>query len=196
VLSRWLGGLAAAVVSVVAGVLVVLDVNDAGLRRWWEGHALTTDTVSGLLVLLITFLVVDQVVLLRQIKDRARAVGVQAAILVTQASRTSQAVSQALTGSGDHDAASDEFRTYIMMLLAAAPVLINAQASRYFLEQAQHLAGEMARAVTVISKTPGQEGSWTTRLDEAVRRLRAASDPLLADLDPEMRAAVSGTDPA
>ena len=195
-LSRWLGGLAAAVVSVVAGVLVVLDVNDAGLRRWWEGHALTTNTVSGLLVLLITFLVVDQVVLIRQIKDRARAVGVQAAILVTQASRTSQAVSQALTGSGDHDAASDEFRTYIMMLLAAAPVLINAQASRYFLEQAQHLAGEMARAVTVISKTPGQEKSWTTRLDEAVRRLRAASDPLLADLDPEMRAAVSGTDPA
>lgn len=195
-LSRWLGGLAAAVVSVVAGVLVVLDVNDAGLRRWWEGHALTTDTVSGLLVLLITFLVVDQVVRLRQIKDRARAVGVQAAILVTQASRTSQAVSQALTGSGDHDAASDEFRTYIMMLLAAAPVLIDAQASRYFLEQAQHLAGEMARAMTVTSKTPGEEKSWTTRLEEAVRRLKTASDPLLADLDPEMRAAVSGTDPA
>ncbi len=195
-LSRWQGGLAAAVVSVVAGVLVVLDVNDAGLRRWWEGHALTTDTVSGLLVLLITFLVVDQVVRLRQIKDRARAVGVQAAILVTQASRTSQAVSQALTGSGDHDATSDEFRTYIMMLLAAAPVLIDAQASRYFLEQAQHLAGEMARAVTVIAKTPGQEKSWTTRLDDAVRRLKAASDPLLADLDPEMRAAVTGTDPA
>ncbi len=169
--------------------------SDAGLRRWWDGHALTTDTVSGLLVLLITFLVVDQVVRLRQIKDRARAVGVQAAILVTQASRTSQAVSQALTGSGDHDAASDEFRTYIMMLLAAAPVLIDAQASRYFLEQAQHLAGEMARALTV-SRTPGQEKSWPTRLDEAVRRLKAASDPLLADLDPEMRAAVSGTDPA
>ncbi len=195
-LSRWQGGLAAAVVSVVAGVLVILDVSDAGLRRWWEGHALTTDTVSGLLVLLITFLVVDQVVRLRQIKDRARAVGVQAAILVTQASRTSQAVSQALTGSGDHDAASDEFRTYIMMLLAAAPVLIDAQASRYFLEQAQHLAGEMARAMTVTSKTPGEEKSWTTRLEEAVRRLKTASDPLLADLDPEMRAAVSGTDPA
>ena len=52
-------------------------------------------------------------------KDRARAVGVRAGILVTQAGRTSQAVSQALNGSGDHDAASDEFRTYIMMLLAA-----------------------------------------------------------------------------
>ena len=67
-LSRWLGGLAAAVVSVVAGVLVILDVNDAGLRRWWEAHALTTDTVAGLLVLLITFLLVDQVVLIRQVK--------------------------------------------------------------------------------------------------------------------------------
>ena len=169
--------------------------SDAGLRRWWEGHALTTDTVSGLLVLLITFLVVDQVVRLRQIKDRARAVGVQAAILVTQASRTSQVVSQALTGSGDHDAASDEFRTYIMMLLAASPVLIDAKASRYFLEQAQYLAGEMARALTVISRTPGQEESWATRLDDAVRRLKAASAPLVANLDPEMRAAVSGTDP-
>ena len=83
-----------------------------------------------------------------------------------------------------------------MMLLAAAPVLIDAQASRYFLEQAQHLAGEMARAVTVTAKTPGEEKSWTTRLDDAVRRLKAASDPLLADLDPEMRAAVTGTDPA
>jgi len=196
VLSRWLGGLAAAVVSVVAGVLVALDVSDAGLRHWWSAHALTTDTVSGLLVLLITFLVVDQVVLLRQIKDRARTVGVQAAIMVTQASRTAQAVSQALADSGDRDAASDEFRTYIMMLLAAAPVLIDASASRAFLEQAQYLAGQMARALTVSSKTPGQEKSWATRLDDAVRQLKAASAPLLANLDPEMQAAVSGTDPA
>lgn len=198
-LSRWLGGLAAAIVSVVAGVLVVLDVSDAGLRHWWSAHALTTDTVSGLLVLLITFLVVDQVVRLRQIKDRARAVGVQAAILVTQASRTSRAVSQALADSGAdsgvHDAASDEFRTYIMMLLAASPVLIDAKASRSFLEQAQRLAGEMARALTV-SRTPGQEKSRATRLDDAVRRLKAASTPLVANLDPEMRAAVTGTDPA
>jgi hypothetical protein len=59
--TRWLGGLAAAVVT------------------------LTTDTVAGLLVLMITVLVVDQVVRLRQGNSRARAVAVQAAILMTEA---------------------------------------------------------------------------------------------------------------
>ena len=59
-------------------------------------HALTTDTVAGLLVLLITVLVADQVVRLRQINGRARAVAAQAAIMVNQAIRSAQAVSQAL----------------------------------------------------------------------------------------------------
>ena len=53
---------------------------------------LTTDTVAGLLVLLITVLVADQVIRLRQIKDRVRAVAAQAAILVNQAIRSAQAV--------------------------------------------------------------------------------------------------------
>ena len=73
-LSRWLGGLAAAAVALVACVLVILDLTDTGLRRWWDAHALTTDTIAGLLVLLITVLVVDQVVRLRQGNSRARAV--------------------------------------------------------------------------------------------------------------------------
>jgi hypothetical protein len=34
VLSRWLGGLAAAAVTLVACVLVILDLIDTGLRRW------------------------------------------------------------------------------------------------------------------------------------------------------------------
>jgi hypothetical protein len=72
VLSRWQGGVAALVVTLVTGVLVILEVTDVGLRRWWAFHALTTDTVAGLLVLLITVLVVDQVVRLRQINGRAR----------------------------------------------------------------------------------------------------------------------------
>jgi len=193
VLSRWQGWLAATVVTLVASVLVILDVTDAGLRRWWSGHALTTSTVSGLLVLLITVLVVDQVVRLRQINDRSRAVAVQAAILVTEAGRASRAVVQA--NPGDPDAAADEFRTYIMMLLAVAPVLIDAKMSRNFLEQAQQLAGEMARALTVIARAPGQEDSWKARLDDAVQRLKAAAAPLMATLDPEIRSAVSGDDP-
>jgi hypothetical protein len=195
VLSRWQGWFAAIVVTLAAGALMILDVTDAALRRWWSGHALTTDMVSGLLGLLITVLVIDQVVRLRQIKDRARAVAAQAAIMVSQARRSTQAVSAALTDSGDRDAAADEFRTYMMMLLVSAPVLIDAKASRNFLEQAQYLGGEMARVLGVTAGTPGQAASSTTRMDDAVRRLKDASTPLLQVLDPETWAAVRGEDP-
>ena len=198
VLSRWLGGFAALAVTVVAGALVILEVTDVGLRRWWAFHALTTDTVAGLLVLLITVLVVDQVVRLRQISGRARAVAAQAAILVNQAIRSAQAVSQALAGSGDRDAAGDEFRTYMIMLLVGAPVLIDAMVSRNFLEQAQSLGGEMARALTATARTtgqartPGQAGYPAARLDDALQRLRTALTPLLQVLDPETRLVVLG----
>jgi hypothetical protein len=196
VLSRWQGGLAAIVVTLAAGTLMVLDVTDAALRRWWSGHALTTDMVSGLLGLLITVLVIDQVLRLRQINDRSRAVAAQAAIMVNQAIRSSQAVSQALANSGDRDAAGDEFRTYMMMLLVGAPVLIDAKASRNFLEQAQYLGGEMAIVLGVTPGRPSHANASTTRLDEAVQRLKDASAPLLQVLDPETRAAVRGEDPS
>jgi hypothetical protein len=195
VLSRRPGGLAAAAVTLVACVLVILDLTDAGLRHWWDGHALTTDTVAGLLVLMITVLVVDQVVLLRQDNSRARAVAVQVAIMMTQANRASQAVSQVLAGSGDRDTAVEEFRTYTMMLLAVAPVLIDAKTSRNFLEQAQHLDGEMARALSVLATAPGQGNFSATRLDDAVQALKSASTPLLQNLNPEMQSAVRGDDP-
>lgn len=196
VLSRWLGGLAALVVTLIACALVILDLTDGGLRRWNDVHALTTDTVAGLLVLLITVLVADQVIRLSQINARARAVAAQAAIVVTQAIRSSQAVSQALAGSGDRDAAGDEFRTYMMMLLVGAPVLIDAKVSRNFLEQAQSLGGEMARALAATAKTPGQVSYPTARLDDAVQQLRTASTPLLQVLDPETRRVIRGDQPA
>ncbi len=191
-LSRWQGWLAALVVTLLTGALMILEVTDAGLRRWWAFHALTTDTVSGLLVLLITVLVIDQVVRLRQISGRARAVAAQAAILVSQAIRSTQAVSQALTGSGDRDAAGDEFRTYMMMVLVGAPVLIDAAVSRNFLEQAQSLGGERARALAAAARAPGQADYPAARLDDAVQRLRTASTPLLQVLDPETQRAVLG----
>jgi hypothetical protein len=196
VLSRWLGGLAAAVVTLAACVLVSFDVTDAGLRRWWDGHALTTDAVAGLLVLMITALVVDQVVYLRQRKNRARAVGVQVAIVMTQANRAARAVSQLLTGSGDRDAAYEEFRTYTMMLLSVAPVLIDAKMPRRFLEQAQTLDGELARALTVLAKGAGQGKFSATKLDDALRALKSASTPLLQNMDQETQSAVRGDDPA
>jgi hypothetical protein len=196
VVSRWLGGLIALFVTALGCVLVILDINDDALRRWWDGHAMTTDVVGGLLVLLITVLVVDQVVLLRQINNRSRTVAVQAGIMVSQASRTTQAISATVDGSGDRDAAAEEFRTYIMMLLAVAPVLIDAKLSRDFLEQAQRLGGVMARALNVISGSTGQQDSVTGKLDTSLQALRSSSAPLLASLDPAMRAAVTQEDSA
>jgi hypothetical protein len=196
VLSRWLGWAAAAAVTLVACVLVILDLTDAGLRRWWDGHALTTDTIAGLLVLMITVLVVDQVVRLRQRNSRALAVAVQVAILMTQANRASQAVSKVLAASGDRNMASEEFRAYTMMLLAVAPILIEDATSRSFLERAQTLDGEMAVALSWLATTPGQGKFSVTRLDDAVQALKAASTPLLQNLSPEMRSAVRGDDPA
>ena len=190
-LSRRLGGPAAAAAALVACVLVILDLTDAGLRRWWDAHTLTTDTVAGLLVLMITVLVVDQVVRLRQIKNRARAIAVQVAILMTQANRASQAVSQVLAGSGDRDIAREEFRPYTMMLLAVAPTLIDARTSR----NAQHLDGEMALALNWFATAPGQEKFPAARLDDAVQALKSASTPLLQIFNPEMRSAVRGDDP-
>jgi hypothetical protein len=203
VLSRWEGGLAALIVTLLAGVLVIMDINDRVMRRWWDGHALTTDTVSGLLVLLITLLVVDQVVRLRQLNARAQAVAAQAAIIMTQAGRTLNAVTQATAkgaNDSDRDAASSEVRTYMMMLLVGAPVLIDAQVSRNFLEQAQAVGGLMAVSVGITAKSSGPTGSKTAskdaRLDDAVQRLRAASAPLLQVLDPETQAAVRGDESA
>jgi hypothetical protein len=192
VLSRWL---AAAAVALVACVLVILDLTDAGLRRWWDYHALTTDTVAGLLVLMITVLVVDQVVRLRQARSRARAVAVQVAILMTQANTASRAVSKVLGGSGDRDMAYEEFRTYTMMLLAVAPILIDASTSRSFLEQAQDLDAEMARALSVLATAHSQKTSRPSRLDDALQALRSASTPLLQNMSPETRSAVRGDDP-
>jgi hypothetical protein len=198
-LSRWQGGSAAVVVTLVTCALVIGDLVDAGMRRWWDGHALTTDTVAGLLVLLITVLVVDQVVSARQFNDRSRAVGAQVAIIMAQAERASRSVSQAVAqglGPGERDAASDDFRTYTIMLMVGAPVLIDAKVSRDFLEQAQTLAGEMARVLGVTGGPHDRTAFPDARLEDAVKRLRTASDPLLLALDPETRAAVRGEDPA
>jgi hypothetical protein len=195
-LARWLGGLAAAAVALVACVLVILDLTDPGLRRWLDGHALTTDTVAGLLVLMITVLVVDQVVRLRQGNSRARAVAIQVAILRTQANIATRAVSQVLAGSAERDMAYEEFRTYTMMVLSVAPVLIDARTSRNFLERAQDLDGALAQAMRVLSTAPGQEKFLTARLDETLQALKSASTPLLQNLTPDLRSAVRGDDPA
>jgi hypothetical protein len=77
------------------------------------------------------------------------------------------------------------------MLMVGAPVLIDASATRAFLEQAQHLGGELAWALT--QHQAGHAGE-TSRLDESIRKLRATAAPLLAPLTQAERTAAG--DPA
>ncbi len=194
--SQWQGWAAALVATLLTAALVTGDVTDDTMRRWWLVHALTTSTVSGLLVLLITVLVVNQVLVLRQIRDRARAVAAQAAIILSQAVRAARSATQA-AGDGaadaDREAAGDELRTYMMMLLVGAPVLIDETVSRAFLEQAQAVGALLARSLGMMSGAASV--SLDARLDGAVQKLQAASVPLLAVLDAQTRAAVRGNEP-
>jgi hypothetical protein len=81
---RLIGWLAAALAMLITLALVVGELTDAGQRRWWAARPLTTDTVAGLLVLLVTVLVVNQLLNRRQARQRGHAVAAQAAIIVTQ----------------------------------------------------------------------------------------------------------------
>lgn len=193
-LSRWQGGGATIVVLVLVLGLMVLDLADRSVRHFWETHALTTDTVAGLLVLALTVLVVNQILNRRQFTDRSRAVAVQAGIVLVQARRSVKSVLAVRDGAGDQDSARDELRTYSLMLLVSAPVLIEDRVAREFLEQAQGLAGEIGR-VLAPSEVTAVFGSGAGRsLEDATERLRIASGPLLAILTTDERSAV--TDPS
>jgi hypothetical protein len=104
-------------------------------------------------------------------------------------------VSQVLAGSGDQDMAYEEFRTYTMMVLTVAPVLIDARTSRNFLERAQDLDGDMAQALSLLATVPVQGKFPAARLDDTLQALKSASTPLLQNLTPEMRSAVRRDNP-
>jgi hypothetical protein len=190
VLPRWQGGVTTIALAVVTIGLVITDVTMRTMRRFWEGHPLTVDIVAGLLVLGLTVLVVDQVLTRRQMADRSRVVAAQAGIVVAQARRTVTAIRSAANGTGEESAASDEMRTYFVMLLVGAPVLIESPVARRFLEQAQHLAGEMAR-VRPSHNRGVRRDRGSGDLDSAVEGLRAAAAPLLAVLNADERAVVT-----
>ena len=188
---RFLGWPPAVLATLITAVLVAGELTNAGQRRWWAARSLTTDTVSGLLVLLITVLVVNQLLIRRQNRQRGHAVAAQAAIMGTQAARAVQAVSALRNGSGDRDAADDGFRTYMMMLLMGAPVLIDDPVARHFLEQAQYLGGLMARTLAAIDKAPNSSPVPATALTDAAQQLQSAAAPLLQQLSPDMRNAIT-----
>src|SRR5690348_900090 len=202
--TRLIGWLAAVLAMLITLTLVVDDLTNAGQRRWWAARPLTTDTVAGLLVLLVTILVVNQLLNRRQARQRGHAIAAQAAIMVAQATRSAKAVSSLIDGSGDRDAASDGFRTYMMMLLISAPVLIDDPVARRFLERAQYLGGVMAGALAVLDRSadgtavPGgaaMRGGAAVpgdRLGDALQQLKDAAAPFIALLDPAIRDSLQG----
>jgi hypothetical protein len=175
----------------LAVALIVLDIADRGVEHFWEAHPLTVDTLAGLLVLALTVLIVDQVVGRHQLTAQSRAVAAHAGIILAQARRSVQAVQSTEEPGADRSAVGDELRTYLLMLLVGAPVLIGSPVARRFLEQAQALGAEIARVVSP-SDVAGITGSAPPGgLDEAVERLRAVARPLLAVLTADERSAVT-----
>jgi hypothetical protein len=140
-----------------------------------------------MLVLLVTVLVVNQLLTRRLARQRGHAFGAQAAIMVALADRSAKAGSSAIDGSGDRAAASDGFRTYMLMLLTGAPVLIDDPDARRFLEQAQYLGGVMASTLVAIDRSPDGAAVSSEGLDDTLQQLQSAAAPLLQQLSPQMR---------
>jgi hypothetical protein len=185
-LERKLALSGALTVAVIAAVLVVLDLRNGSVHRFWSRHSFTSSLLAGLLVLLLTVLIADRVVRMRQLKGQSRAMAAQAAIIVAQAERVAAVIGRGSLSAEDRDEASEELRTYLHMLLISAPVLIDARIPRAFLETAQRVAGQLFRILR-----EAEEERTQRRLEDAVEQLRRAAAPLLALLSREQRAAVS-----
>ena len=185
--SRLLGWAAAVLAILITLALIIGEITDAAQRSWWGAHSLTTDTVSGMLVLLITILVVNQLLNMRQDRQRGQAVAAEAAIIEAQAGRAAKAVSSVIDGSGDRATASDTYRTYMVMLLIGGPVLIDDPVARNFLERAQNLGGVMTRTLAIIDKSPHGAAVPSDGLDDAVQQIQSAAAPLLRLLSPRVR---------
>jgi hypothetical protein len=188
----WRAGLATIAVTLLTLALVVLDVTDGAFRRWWSARAFTTDTIVGILVVLISVLIVNQALAIRRQRERFRATAAQASMVLSAAIRAARAVLACRT-TGDRTAVSDEVRTYMIMLMIAAPILIDDKAPRAFLEHAQIVGGMLVQAqnpdVQRYFKTVKSEG----QLEEALQQLKLAAVPLLAPLSAEERTA-AGTE--
>jgi hypothetical protein len=182
-----MGWLTAVLPMLVTVGLIVGEITNAAQRRWWGSHSLTTDTVSGLLVLLITVLVVNQLINMRQARQRSHAVAAQASIVSAQATQSAGAVSSVIDRSGSRDAASEAYRAYMVMLLISAPVFLEDPVARRFLEQAQDLGGEMTRILELTRSSTNAAAGLGDRLDDAVQQLQSAAAPLLQLLSPEVR---------
>ena len=182
--SAWLGALT---VLAIAVVLVALDITIGSVHRYWSRHSFTSSVLSGLLVVLLTVLIVDRVIRFRQLRNQSRAIAAQAAAIAAQAKRAADAVTSPSTD--DRQAGADELRTYTLMLFTSAPVLIDANVSRTFLETAQRVAAQLSRALRATGNEQNRQAK--ARLDDGVQQLERDAAPLIGVLNREQRAAVS-----
>jgi hypothetical protein len=185
--ARLLAWLAAGLAILVTVALIASSLTNAPERNWWDSHSLTTDTVSGVLVLLITVLVVNQLLNLRQDRQQRQAIAAQAAIVMAQAAELAKAVSSVTGGSGDRHDAADADRTYVLILLISAPVFIDDPVARSFLEQAQDFGGEMTRTLAQTHSSADGAAGPGGRLDHALQQLQSAAAPLLQLLPAKTR---------
>ena len=112
--------------------------------------------------------------------------------MVAQGRRCVQAVRSLQSEEGDRDAAVNETRSYSLMLMVAAPVLIDSSVARAFLDQAQRLAVEVARYLTESEHAGPGLSDHARGLEEAIEHLRAAAAPLLDVLTSSERSVVQG----
>jgi hypothetical protein len=173
--------IAAAVMAVVLA-LIALDLVDHGFNTWFDRHSFTTDAVSTLLGLAVAALVVNRIAARRQLRDRAQVMAAQGAMIGAQALRATRAVTAALDGSGDRDAADGELRTFMTMMLTGAPLLMDAIQTREFLETSQRLSAELARAL-VVTRSGDRPDDLDQRLNDAAARVRVTVQPLLQALN-------------
>jgi hypothetical protein len=191
VVHRGQAWIAIALVNALVLALVLLELLDKGYRSFWSDHSLTADTVAGVLVVAITVAVVDQIIRYRQVQGQSRAIGAHAAIMLSQANGAVDASVAVRDQQGDRAVAGDAVRTYLLVLLVGAPVLIQEPRARQFLEQAQVLAAELGRILSPAAVSALPPSAFAGGLDEAIKRLREAAAPLLAALSAEERSAVS-----
>src|ERR1700756_4997476 len=109
-------------------------------------------------------------------------------MVLSQAIRATRAVLACVT-SGNRTPASDELRTYMIMLMIAAPILIESKTPRAFLEDAQTLGRMLVQVQHSASQSSVETVLCDAQLEEALQQLKIAAAPLLAQLTAEERTA-------